>query len=509
MFVEKFWHIVEPAMPFIPNWHVDAICDHMEAVRRKEIQYLIFNVPPGCAKSILVSVMYAPWVWLTEPGWRGIFSSYAIGLAERDSIRARDIIQSPEYQIAKYIGRPDATEWDLKGDTNQKAFFENTEKGFRFCTSPTSKGTGYRGNFVACDDPLSAEEAESPAMRLKAIRWWTKTMSSRRNDKKVDPMVVIMQRLHEDDLAGHLLRAGGYEHVCLPSLYESHRKSTTYIRRVKRKRVKAPDGPRLQWVRGEKEKFWEDPRTKDGQLLFPALFDEDVLKETRSPAELGEEGFAQQHQQRPGVEDGGLFKKKYWQWFRWKGDERTSTRPMGCNDNPIVYVDPKDIERKILSVDATFKDGKKSDYVVSTVAGIIGPRKYIMEVHRAKMDFWATLQSIKAILRRHPDLWAKLIEDAANGPAIISTLRREFSGIEAVKPLGGKESRAQAAKPDVACGDVYLLEGDPYVDAWVTEHAAFPNGKHDDQIDTLSQLILYCRGSEGAQRLIAMGAGVR
>jgi hypothetical protein len=172
-FVEQAWPILEPEALFIPNWHVDAICAHLEAVIDGRIRRLVINVPPGFMKSLLVCVFWPAWVWTFRPGWRGIFSSYAGDLAIRDSVKCRALIESEWYRGTF------APSWQLSSDQNVKSYFQNTRMGFRLSLSVGGKGTGFRGHCVVVDDPLNVRDGFSDLALDEVVRWWDKTMSTR------------------------------------------------------------------------------------------------------------------------------------------------------------------------------------------------------------------------------------------------------------------------------------------------------------------------------------------
>jgi hypothetical protein len=252
-FIRQFWSVVEPARPLISNWHVDAIADHLQAISEGRIKNLLINVPPGHGKSLIVSVLWPAWQWIrTEKGaeWRGLFASYNGGLAVRDSVRCRALLESPCY---RETFRP---VWKLAGDQNEKNYFANTKSGFRLSLSVGGHGTGFRGDAIVVDDPLNASDQYSESARREAIFWFDQVMSSRLNDMESGNKIIIMQRLHEKDLSGHVLERGSYEHLCLPSEFEPERRSMTSI-------------------------GWCDPRTEPGEVLFPALYSRTVLDQAR------------------------------------------------------------------------------------------------------------------------------------------------------------------------------------------------------------------------------------
>jgi len=510
-FVRQAWPIIEPAYDLIDNWHVGAICEHLEAVSRSEIQKLVINVPPGHAKSLLVAVCWPAWVWTWRPEWRALFASYAETLATRDAKKTRRLIEDPWYQQGFVKGA-----WDFASDQNTQKDYANTRTGRRLSIGVDGVGTGERGNAVVVDDPINAKEALSKTERDNVITWWDGTMSSRVNDKSRDSFVIIMQRLHEDDLTGHVLNQGGYEHLCLPTEYESRRKCVTYIRReiqpANDEKAAAQRAGRPLKRKYERVKFWEDPRTEDGELLFPALFGEDVLPEIKRELQ---DAYAGQHQQRPAPADGLFFKKAWWNFWRFDGQMPPEgyRRPMGCDEERKARVvvgdvdQPETFDEIIISLDCTFKDTAKSDYVSAVVIGTKRADRFILEVVNKRLSFVDTLALVRDLCRRYPRVRRIFVEDKANGTAVINTLSSEIPGLIPVNPEGGKESRASAVQPQIQSGNVYLLEGAYWLAPFVEQTAGFPRTKHDDMVDALTQGITALQGSPDLARLIAAYGG--
>lgn len=284
-FVSRAWPIVEPSTPFVPGFHIDAIIDHLEAVTHGEIRNLLINVPPRHMKSLLVSVFWPAWEWLQHPERRWLFSSYGSGLSIRDSIKCRRLIESPSYQTLW------GDRYALTSDQNTKGRFDNDRSGYRIATSVGGAATGEGGDRVVCDYPHNVQEAESDAVRKNTLDWWDMVMSTRLNDPRTSSKVVVMQRIHERDLSGHLLAQGGYEHLCLPAEYDGRRTVTAI--------------------------GWEDPRREQGELLWPERFGQaelDALKRS-----LGSYGAAGQLQQRPAPAGGGMLKTHWFKFFQPEG----------------------------------------------------------------------------------------------------------------------------------------------------------------------------------------------
>lgn len=436
-FVRQGWSILEPRTRFIEGFHISAICEHLEAVSRNEIPQLIINIPPGHAKSLLCSVFWPAWEWIDAPHRRIISAAYAQSLSTRDSVKCRRLIQSEWYQ------RNWSDRFALTGDQNAKQRFENTKTGYRIATSVGGTGTGERGDRLIIDDPVSATDAQSATVREATNDWWDNTMSSRLNDPATSASVIVMQRLHEDDLSGHLLAQGGWEHLVLPAEYEG-RKYVTVL-------------------------GWEDPRRYEGELLWPDRFTRTYLDQQKRT--LGPYHYAGQYQQAPAPEGGGLFRQEWLSYY---------------------LARPNSFDQVLQSWDCAFKDLSSSDYVVGQVWGRVGGDFYLLDQVRAQMSFTSTLQAIRNMSLKWPLARTKLIEDKANGTAVIDTLKRELPGIVPITPQGGKVARAYACQGYFEARNVHLP--DPSLAPWVLDLQAellkFPNAAHDDQVDALTQALI-------------------
>ena len=203
-FMRQAWDIIEPGTTYVDGWHLHAICDHLQAVSEGKIRNLIINMPPRHCKSILVAVMWPVWTWIRHPEFRWLYASYSGNLSMRDSLKCRRLIQSAWFQERW------GEKFGLIGDQNTKTFYENDKYGYRFATSVGGTTTGMGGSAIVVDDPHSAMEAQSDVIREGVLEWWDQAMSTRLNNPKTGAKVIVMQRLHERDLTGHLLKQGGY-----------------------------------------------------------------------------------------------------------------------------------------------------------------------------------------------------------------------------------------------------------------------------------------------------------
>jgi predicted phage terminase large subunit-like protein len=462
--VVQAWHVLEPDTPFVDSIHVRAICEHLQAVSEGRIRNLIINVPPGHAKSLLAAVFWPAWAWIDHPESRWLFSSYREPLATRDSVKCRRLIESEWYQ------QQWGSRYQLASDQNQKNRFENSATGYRVVV-PMSSGTGERGDYVVVDDPHSVDQAESDAERSSAIEWWNGSMSTRLNDFAQGHKIVVQQRLHEADLTGDLLAKGGYEWLCLAAEFEPDRRCSTSI-------------------------GWTDPRTDLGQLLWPEKVSREDLESLKTT--LGSYRYAGQYQQRPAPAGGGMLKTYWWRFWQPRGANLPPVpvkMPDGSIEQRKAVELPAGFDQQIQSWDMSFKDSKNADYVVGQVHAAHGGDRYLLDQLRDRMDLPATLLAVRQLSARWPGAILKLVEDKANGPAVVQSLRHEIAGFVEVNPEGGKISRAAAASPQLESGNWYLPHPIlvPWVEEFLGECAAFPAGAHDDQVDAWSQ---------GAKRLM-------
>jgi predicted phage terminase large subunit-like protein len=464
-FFRQAWHVLEPATPFVDGIHVHAICEHLQAVTEGRIRNLIINVPPGHAKSLLTSVAFPAWVWIEHPETRWLYASYNTELATRDSLRCKRLITSSWYQ--KRWG----DHYQLRADQNAKSRFENSASGYRIVVS-MGAGTGERGDYVVVDDPHSVTQAESDQVRKNAVEWWNGSMATRLNDPRSGHKIVIQQRLHEADLTGDLLNKGGYELLCLPAEFEPERRCSTSI-------------------------GWTDPRQEPGELLWPERFGREELDSNK--LSMGSYRYAGQYQQRPAPAEGGIFKRIWWRFWQ-PAHQNLPAVEVRASTGQMVSVQavpvPSEFEQEIQSWDLSFKNLDTNDPVAGQVWGAKGADRYLLDQVCKRLDMPQTVDAIRTLSDRWPDAALKLIEDKANGPAVIATLKHEIPGLVAVNPEGSKHARAAAVSPQIEAGNVYLPHPliAPWVEELLEECVAFPNGRHDDQVDAMTQALIRLRG---------------
>jgi hypothetical protein len=362
--------VLEPATPFVRGLHVQAICQHLQAVTEGRIGNLIINVPPGHAKSLLTAAFWPAWVWIDNPQIRWLFASYSAQLSVRDSLKCRRLIEADWYQ-QRWGQR-----YQLTSDQNQKHRFENDHTGYRIATSVGGSATGERADVVVVDDPHSVDQAESDAERRTAVEWFNGTMSTRLNDFTRGHKVVVQQRLHEADLTGDLLTKGDFELLCLPAEFAPERRCTTSI-------------------------GWMDPRVQCGELLWPDKVTSAHLD--RRKVSLGAYRYAGQYQQRPAPAGGGILQQGWWRYWRPAHMDMPCVPvrlPDGRALNIAAVPVPAEFDTVIQSWDMAFKDKDTSDYVVGQVWGAKGADRFLLDQVRARMDMPATKEAVRALSQR-------------------------------------------------------------------------------------------------------------
>ncbi len=475
-FFKRSWHVLEPSTPLAWNWHIPAICDHLQAIfedwqkgRRDEhfsarCKNFLINVPPGTAKSRITSVTFPAWAWLHDPSWRVLCLSKNPRVALRDARFMRELVLSDWYQ------RTFQPDWAFKEDQAAAGDFANTKGGVRMSAGLTANVVGDRADGIIADDPNDPKDAHSEANIFAVNDRWGSAVRNRVNDYERSFRIVIQQRIHEDDLTGNLLSKGGYNHLCLPMEYGEAQ-------------CKCPD-----CTKGETFLGFKDPRTEPLESLHEKRFPVKVIQEER--VGLGPLQAPGQLNQTPTPAGGGMFKNHWWSWHRpeGRGNYGNTPRPFKCNDIEAI-VCPK-LAWQIISVDADFKDtgDKGSQACIGILGGGRDARRYVLHVEVCQ-GILATIEVIKRCVDRVPRGSAIFIEDKANGPAVIEMLQGEIAGVIAISPEGGKEARAAAMVPTIAAGDIYLADGAPWIEYLIGEHASFPLGKRNDSVDMLSQAI--------------------
>jgi predicted phage terminase large subunit-like protein len=462
-FVQDAWKVLEPATPLLWSWHQEAMCEHLMAQSSGQIQNLGINVPPRSGKSTIVSVCWPAWEWTFSPGQQWLCGSYAAALALDHALGMRRLILSDWYQ------RWWSHVFQLAEDQRAKGKFDTDKGGHRISMGAGGPVLGHGGNRLLMDDPHNTKQVESEDVRTGTVDWYGRYWEGRLNDKKVGTRTLVMQRLHEDDVSGMLQERGDYEWLVIPQEFDSKRRRYTKI-------------------------GWTDPRKKDGELLHPERDGkEEIAAQKRR---LGPYGFAGQENQEPSPAGGGMFKRDWWPRYR----------PFASPMRDGVVQAPSRFDMLILSVDAAFGDKPTGSRVAITVIGTHGPKKFIEYCEAEHMDILVTIAAIERIRKLYP-VNGVIIENKANGPAIIQMLRKKVPGVNEYNPKGDKTARAAAIVPQASAGDIHLLWGATWVPEWIDELAKFPKGKFNDRVDSLTQGVTWLDDPEnGASSVLAMAS---
>lgn len=473
-FVREAWPVLHPETAYVHGWHIDAICEHLEAVSQGRIGRLLINVPPGMMKSLLVSVFWPAWEWTARPGLQYLTTSYSEGYVKRDSRRMRDLVESEWYQSL----------WGDKVSLSRTAeiSFENTARGFREGKAFASL-TGGRGDRVIIDDPHSTETAESPVERENTIRVFRESVPTRLNDPKTSAIVIIMQRLHEGDVSGVTLALRlGYVHLMLPMEFEPERACITMV--------------------GGAE-FFRDPRSYDGELLFEDRFPREVVDRDKST--MTAYAVAGQFQQRPSPREGGLFKRH---WF-----EFVKAVPAGarrCRGWDLAASKKKEGQKK--SAGPAFTAGVKlaevnGVYYIENAVREQGSPGDVERLIKATAD-----QDGKAVLISIPQ------DPGQAAKSQVLAFAKLLAGFDVrfSPETGAKEIRARPVSAQAEVGNVKIVKtGDAAKDAWITpfleELALFPAGTFKDQTDALSRAFgqIVARPVHDASNLVGTFQTVR
>lgn len=472
-FVKAAWHVVEPSTPLKWGWAMDAICMHLEAVTDGRIKRLLMNVPPGCMKSLMTGVFWPAWEWADERrrGYRYMGTSHKQDLAMRDNMKCRRLIQSNWYQERWPIA--------LVNDQNAKMKFENEYTGFREAMAFTSM-TGSRGDRVILDDPLSVDSANSIADVLNCELTFTEALPTRVNNND-SAIVVIMQRLHEGDPSGIILdRDLGYEHLMLPMRFEPERRCKTSIGFV-------------------------DPRTYDGELLFPERFPESQVVALERV--MGTYAVAGQFQQRPTPRGGGLFKREFLQLW-----------PRGRPLPSFQYV--------VQSYDTAYTDKTANDPTAMTCWGVFDLIVDGQDNRRCAMllDAWDEHLNYPELRKRVIKGWnevygegdaindvgrradAVLVEEKGSGIGLVQDMQAARVPVRTYNPgRADKYSRGQQALPlyEMKCFFIPESKVGPrgefvtWAEPFVTQLGKFGPAvtTHDDYVDTFTQMTIFLRDS--------------
>jgi predicted phage terminase large subunit-like protein len=435
-FVEYVFGLLRPGIPFKPNWHIDAMAHKVSQVASGEVKRLIIAVPPRHLKSIIASVALPAWYLGHNPSERVVCVSYSAELAKTHANDFRRVVTDPTYQ-AVFPKMVVARETDSEIHT--------TLRGRRYATSIQGTLTGRGGNLFIIDDPLKPGDAISQVNRERVIEWYRSTLVTRPDDKQAARTVVVMQRIHIDDLVGYLLEnEAGFEVLSLPSVAQS---TTTYDLGGGRTHVR-----------------------EKGDLLHPAHEPAEVLRDIKKS--MGSMLFSAQYQQAPEPAGGKIIKRKMLKYYS--------------------AVERRPTDRIVLSWDIALSEQEAADYSACVVLLNRGDLYYVLEVIRGKFPFDQLKEKIMEVKERYGKAASLVIEEGGISYGLIQSLREKHVNVVDYKPKGDKQERLISQIDLFEGGSVLLPKDAPWLDAFVSELLSFP-GRHDDQVDALAQGLAWRR----------------
>ncbi len=435
-FIGKVFHTINPGAEYQANWHIDLIADHLEAVRNGSIKRLIINMPPRALKSVCVSVAWPAWLLGLDSTKRVMAASYSSTLSVKHSMDCRLVLSSDWFTEL-------FPQTKLSKKHNQKSKFLTTNNGFRFATSVGGSATGEGGDILIIDDPHNPTQINSLKSRNKVIEWFEQTFVTRLNNKNTGAIVLVMQRLHEDDLAAHLISSGGWELLKIPAISN---KDKTYVIGNKN----------YQYFKGEML------NEKRDQLLFLNNIER----------EIGTRNYAAQFLQSPLPSNMSLLKLE-----------------------DIIYYEelPSQFDYYILSWDTAIKVSEKSDYSVGTCWGVISNKYYLINMIRKKMTYPDLKIAVEKEIEKFKPKYI-LIEDKASGQSLIQDLSLlGHNNIKPIKPKQDKVTRFASVIPIFQAGRVLLPNKPSLNRELIKELTNFPNSKNDDIVDSVSQFLNFTK----------------
>lgn len=474
-FVRQGWHALEPGVEFQHGWAIEAVAEHLEAVTAGQVTRLLVNVPPGCTKSMLVNVFWPAWEWGPRrmPHLRYISASYEQGLSTRDMVRGRDLVSSEWYQERWPVA--------FKEDQDQKTLYANAATGWRLASSVGGRLTGYRGDRIIIDDPHDVARAESDKERHTARRWFTETLPTRLNKQKESAIVMIMQRLHVQDLSGLVVEGlfDDWVHLCLPMEHETKTRCWTTVPRrgqtsSKMLRVKDKEETLPHFVPDEDgaEMWCWDPRTEEGELLWPGRFDREAVEQLKRSFRAGDGGsYAEsgQLQQRPVHRKGGLFQR----------------------ENFVALEQFPDGIHWVRGWDLAASTGSTSPFTAGVKLGWRQGSLYIGDVVRFREEAEQVEDRIRSVAEQ--DGHGVAISIPQDPGQAGKDQRRHYAkllhgfDVHFSPETGDKEDRARPIAAQVRARNVYVPAGAPWLAEFLGEAGLFPASDYKDMVDALSR----------------------
>ncbi|MGE4431062.1 MAG: phage terminase large subunit [Sphingobium sp.] len=437
VFVEGAFRVLDDE-PYLRNWHVNAIAYELMRLDNGDNRRLVITMPPRTMKSFIASVCLPAWLLGRNPGEKIICVSYAQDLAEDFAFQTRKLMQSDWYRRVF-----PATHIDPKRGSARK--LTTTRNGYRYSTSTGGTLTGRGGAFIIIDDPIRAADANSETMRENSVNWFRTTVLSRLNNPRKGKIIIVAQRLHMEDLPGHVLSVGGWHELRLPLIAD-----------------------RDLEIQLSPNRWANFPA---GHVLHEERFDEDLIHQYR--ASMGEQAFEAQYNQRPLPPGGALFKL---QWF-----SRYDQAPPR-----------KKVQGIFQSWDTAYDIQGHNDYSVCTTWALSGKDYYLLDVYRERLEFPDLEKAVHA-QREKWEAGLVIVEKAGSGISLYQNIcRKGCRWIDVKNPVGSKQDRASQQTPKFERGEIWLPREATWLQAFEDEFASFPHGKHDDQVDSVVQFLAAC-----------------
>jgi predicted phage terminase large subunit-like protein len=416
------------------NWHHKIIVDHLQGVEAGTIKRLMIFIPPRHGKSELASIRFPAWYLGRNPDKQIMAASYSIDLASDFGRKVRDLVADPLFREIFPTS-------GIADKSTSSTRFHTAKGGVYMAAGAGGPISGRGADVFMIDDPIkNREEAYSQTTRNKIYEWYRTDVRPRLQPN--GSIILIQTRWHQDDLAGRILKESeeDWTVINLPAIAEK-----------------------------------DDQYRKIGEALWPEFYPIEVLNTIKK--ESGSMAFNSLYQQHPTDPEGGIIKREHLRYY---------------------FEAPKHFDEMIQSWDMSFKETISGSYVVGQVWGRVGADRYLLHQFRDRIGFTDTISRVKWISDLYPQALAKLVEDKANGPAVISTLAHQLPGLIPIEPNGSKEARLQSVSPFFESGNVYIPSQDvqPWVNDYIDELLAAPGGMHDDQVDATSQALNYLGFSE-------------
>lgn len=456
LFARAAWPVLEPGVALEWSWHYDLICEYLTLVFERKIRRLIINISPRTGKSLFCSVIFPSWIWTKQNTHNITCASYSASLSTEHSVKRRSLIESEWYQ----------ERWGervrMARDQNEKTKFKNTAMAQMIATSVGGTSRGIGGDTMILDDGMDTKQVSSDAQTLTTHNWFDGTWLGRLNDLATGAHIIMEQRTGERDVTGHCLdaddileKAGNareWTHLAVPLVCENEPETYKYpiSGKVKVREV--------------------------GDVLQPKRFPPAVVASLQARRLV----YATQYQQHPSPLEGNMIKRADIRYYNGR-DPKTS------EPDPLL---PDKFDLILISADCAFKDEKTSDFVAIGAIGVKGPNRYPLEITNAHLDLPATETEILR-MQAHYRAQVVLVEDKANGSAVIKSIRRKISGVVAIEPEGGKMVRMAAACGSFQSNNWFFPRNSAWTELAIEQLTKFPAAKYDDVADLITQAETY------------------